>query len=107
MSPEQEEQYINFARSNTELSCREVPYEILEECSYAGDEPTQFISTFLETGHLEWLFKKHGHRHFEKERIARAVLVIWLRACDMYISQISGLPFAEINQMFFSDEGLY
>ena len=107
MSPEQEEQYINFARSNTELSCREVPYEILEECSYAGDEPTQFISTFLETGHVEWLFTKHGHRHFEKERVDRAVLVIWLRACDMYICQISGMPFADINQTFFSDEGLY
>lgn len=107
MNPEQEKTYLQFAESNTNLLCKDVPREILKECSFAGDEPTQFISTFLEIGHVEWLFVKHGHRHFERERLDRAILVIWLRACEMYICHISEMPFFGVNDLFFSDEGLY
>ncbi|MEE2881566.1 MAG: hypothetical protein VX643_06160 [Chloroflexota bacterium] len=97
----------NVARSNTHLLCKDVPCKILKECSYSGDEPTQFVSTFLETGHIEWLFKKYGHKHFERERIDRAILVIWFRACEMYICHISNMQFTNVSEMFFSDEGLY
>ncbi len=107
MEREQEQLYIRMSQDNPTWLCSEVPFELLEAASFAGEEPTEFVSAFLEAGHTQWLEGIYGRRHFDRERIDRAVLVLWLRACDLYASHVTGIPFPDWGQVFFSDEGLY
>ena len=107
MDHDQEQLYIRKSQDNPNWLCSEVPFELLEAASFAGEEPTEFVSTFLEAGHTQWLVQIHGRRHFDRERIDRAVLVLWLRACDLYTSQVTGIASSDWDKTFFSDEGLY
>ena len=108
MNHEQEEAYIQLAQDNPEILCSEIPVELLEAASFSGEEPSVFLTQFLTAGHQEWLARRDGGRyHYEPERIDRAVLLLWYRACHLYTSHIMSLDGAGWDQPFFSDEGLY
>jgi hypothetical protein len=109
IEPQQEEHYIQMASDNPSMLCSEAPVEILEAASYAGDEPTPFLTSFFTAGHTQWLAQRYGQRvsAFEEERIERAVILLWIRACELYTSRVYGRPDLEWDKPFFSDEGLY
>jgi hypothetical protein len=109
MDTAKEEFYITMASENPNMRCSEAPVEILEAASYAGDEPTPFLTSFFTTGHSQWLARRYGHpaSAFDEERIERAVLLLWVRACELYTSHLCGRPDSNWDQPFFSDEGLY
>lgn len=91
------------------MRCSEAPLEILQESSYAGDEPTEFLQAFFAAGHAQWLAQNYGvpATAFPKERVARAALMLWLRACQLYTSSWYRRPNSDWDKPFFSDEGLY
>jgi hypothetical protein len=91
------------------MLCSEAPMEILQESSYAGDEPTKFLLAFFAAGHGQWLAQTYGVpvTAFPKERVARAALVLWSRACELYTSRLYCRPRSDWGEPFFSDEGLY
>lgn len=109
MDSAREEFFIQLAGKSPDMLCREAPMEVLEAASYAGDEPTPFLTSFFTAGHTQWLAQRYGHdaSAFEKERIERAVILLWIRACELYTSRLYGLPDPNGDQPFFSDEGLY
>ena len=108
MDRHQEEFYIQMAQSNPHMLCSEAPFEILEAASFAGEEPTEFMTSFFTAGHLEWISQIYNQRiHFEKERIDRAVFVLWLRASDLYTSHHTRRSDPNWDKPLFSDEGLY
>lgn len=108
MDPESEQRYIEMATENPTMLCSEVPLEILQAASYAGDEPTGFLRTLLAAGYSCWVSETHGTRiHLAKEQVDVAVLVLWVRACGLYTSKMTGQPDDDWDKPFFSDEGLY
>ena len=109
IEPHQEEEYIQRAGANPDLLCSGAPLEILQAASYAGDEPTPFLKAYFTAGHSQWLVQKYGvpASALEKERIERAVILLWIRACGLYTSHVYGRPDPQWEQLFFSDEGLY
>jgi hypothetical protein len=108
MEPEREEFYINMAQRHPDLLCSEAPLEILEAASFSGEEPTEFLKAFLAAGHKQWLSQRRGPRaYFDQEQIDCAVMMLWLRACDLYTSHTLNRPNPEGDKLFFSDEGLY
>ncbi len=104
-----EDEYIQSAADNPYMRCSQAPPEILQAASYAGDEPTPFLKAYFTAGHSQWLAQTYGApaSAFEEERIQRAVIVLWIRACDLYTSQQYQRPDPQWEQLFFSDEGLY
>jgi hypothetical protein len=108
MEPEREEFYINLAQEHPDLLCSEAPLEILEAASFSGEEPTEFLKAFLAAGHKQWLLQCRGKpAYFDQEQIDRAVVVLWLRACDLYTSHLFHRSNSQWDKPFFSDEGLY
>lgn len=109
IEPQQEEYYIQMASENPNMLCSEAPVEILEAASYAGDEPTPFLTSFFTAGHTQWLAQLYGQRAsaIEEERIERAVILLWIRTCELYTSHLYGVPDSNWDKLFFSDEGLY
>ena len=109
MNPEQAEAYIRIALASPNMLCSEAPVEILKECSYAGDEPTEFLTSFFSAGHTQWLEQTYGQpaAAYEKERIERAVILLWVRACNLYTSHLFERPDSSWESHFFSDYGLY
>ncbi len=108
MDPHQEEIYIQMAQSNPNMLCSEAPFEILEAASFAGEEPTEFMTFYFTAGHVEWLAQVHDKRiHLDKEMIDRAVFLLWLRASNLYTSHQTGRSDPDWEQPLFSDEGLY
>lgn len=108
MDPAQEEHYVKMALEHPHLLCSEVPAEVLEAAAFSGEEPTAFVKEFLAAGHKEWLSRSLGRRaYFDPERIDRAVMVLWLRACELYTSYVFQKPHPAAGLPFFSDEGLY
>ena len=102
-----EEQFLQLAADNPGMLCSEAPVEILEAAA-SDAEPTKFMEEFFAAGHKEWLAKKHGRRlHLPQERINRAVIVLWLRACLLNTSRLLGRTDPAATNPFFSDEGLY
>ena len=96
-----------MARDRPDIPCAEIPLELLEAAAFSGEEPFGFIEEFLRVGHESWLTLRFGHRvFFDREQMDRAVLLLWLRACELYTSRVFGHPDMESNQPFFSDEGL-
>lgn len=90
------------------MVCSDAPAEILEAAAFSGEEPTNFMKDFLAAGHKEWLYRTYGQRlHLDRERIDRAVVVLWIRACDLYTRLTFDPPNPEGTRPFFSDEGLY
>lgn len=91
------------------MLCSEAPVEILQESSYAGDEPTEFLLAFFAAGHTQWLAQTYGvpATAFPKDRVQRAALLLWLRACELYTGRRYRRPSSDWDRPFFSDEGLY
>ena len=105
--PEDEPGYIQLAADNPNMLCSEAPPEILRASSYAADEPTAFLFEFFATGYNPWHQKAHGFRiDFDPERVARGVLLLWFRACDLYTSLEYDRSHDDWGKEFFSDEGL-
>ena len=108
ISPEEEQGYIRLALARPELLCAEAPPEILQASSFAGEEPTAFLRDFFAAGYTQWVWQTQGIRiDFDRERIARAVLLLWFRACRLYTSREYGRPDPDWEKPFFSDAGLY
>ena len=108
MDPHQEETYIQMAQNNPNMLCSEAPFAILEAASFAGEEPTAFMTSYFTAGHVEWLAQIYNKRiHLEKERIDRAFFLLWLRASNLYTSHQTGRSDPDWEQPLFSDEGLY
>ena len=109
MDPDQQAHYLEMAAANPHWLCSDIPIEVLEECSYAGDEPTAFLNAFFAAGHGQWLYRTHGipPSAVEPERMQRAALLLWIRACELYTSHLYQRLGLDWDQPFFSDEGLY
>lgn len=107
MDPEREEFFIQMAADHPDMLCSEVPAELLEAASYAGDEPNQFLRSFFTTGYTQWLRLNVSPRlRLPKEQIDKAVMVLWVRACILNTSRISGRPDDNWPKPFFWDEEL-
>ena len=90
------------------MLCSEAAFEILEAASFAGDEPSEFMTLYFTAGHVEWIAETYKRRiHLEQERIDRAVFVLWLRASNLYTSHLTGRADPDWETPIFSDEGLY
>jgi len=109
MSPEQEAAYIQLALASPQMLCSEAPAEILQESSYAGDEPTEFLLAFFAAGHTQWLAQACGvpATALPKDRVVRAALLLWLRACELYTCRQYRRQSSDWDKPFFSDQGLY
>jgi hypothetical protein len=108
MDPALREQYLQMANDQPNILCSELPMEILEEVTYDDSDPSDFFKEFLHAGHSQWLAHKFGRRIQLPEEIMRdAVLVLWVRACRLYISRTLDQPDADDSKPFFSNEGLF
>lgn len=98
-----------MASANPQMRCSEAPLEILRESSFAGDEPTEFLLAFFAAGHTQWLVQTYGvpATAFPKDRVTRAALLLWIRACELYTGQLYDRPSSDWDKPFFSDQGLY
>ena len=107
MEPAMEEHFLKLAADNPGMMCSEAPVEILETAA-ADAEPTKFLEEFFATGYAGWLALKFGRRiHPTQDRIDRAIIVLWLRACLLNTDCILGRNETGPDQPFFSDDGLY
>jgi hypothetical protein len=107
MDPAMEEHFLNLAAENPGMMCSEAPIEILE-ASAADAEPTKFLEDFFAAGYHGWLALKFGRRiHPPQERVDRAIIVLWLRACLLNTGRILKRNETGPDEPFFSDEGLY
>ena len=107
MDPAMEEHFLKLAAENPGMMCSEAPVEILE-ASAADAEPTKYLEEFFAAGYNGWLALKFGRRiHPPQDRIDRAIIVLWLRACLLNTDRILERNQAGPDQPFFSDEGLY
>jgi len=105
--PEDQSRYLELAAQNPNMLCSEAPPEILQASSFAGDEPTAFLFEFFATGYNQWHLRTHGFSiDFDQERVARGVLLLWFRACDLYTSLEYERPHSDWSKEFFSDVGL-
>ena len=108
IGPEDEQSYIRLALERPEMLCAAAPPEILQAASFAGEEPTAFLRDFFAAGYTQWVWQTQGIRiDFDQERIARAVLLLWIRACHLYTSREYNRPDPDWEKPFFSDAGLY
>lgn len=108
ISPADEPAYLQLAMAQPQLLCSAAPPEILQACSFAGEEPTPFLRDFFAAGYTQWVWQTQGIRiDFDQERIARAVILLWIRACHLYTSLEYNRPHPDWAKSFFSDEGLY
>ncbi|PKB63501.1 MAG: hypothetical protein BZY80_06975 [SAR202 cluster bacterium Io17-Chloro-G2] len=107
MDPAMEEHFLKFAAENPGMMCSEAPVEILE-ASAADAEPTKFLEDYFSAGYHGWLALKFGRSiHPPQDRVDRAIIVLWLRACLLNTGRILGRQESEPDQPFFSDDGLY
>ncbi len=108
IGPESEPAYLQLALDRADMRCSDAPPEILQAASFAGEEPTEFLHNFFAAGYTQWVWKTQGIKiDFDQERIARAVILLWIRACELYTSLVYDRPDANWGKTFFSDEGLY
>lgn len=108
MDTAEEESYIQLAARNPNMLCSDLPFEILQACSFSDNEPTAFLRRFFRAGHIAWLTELIGRQtEFDPELIDRAVFVLWIRASSLYTSYMIGREDKDWIQQLFSDEGLY
>ena len=108
MDTAEEESYIQLAARNPNMLCSDLPFEILQACSFSDNEPTEFLRRFFRAGHIGWLTELIGRQtEFDPELIDRAVFVLWIRASSLYTSYMIGREDKDWIQQLFSDEGLY
>lgn len=102
-----EQQFLKMALEHPDITCSEAPPEILEAAA-SEVEPTPFMEEYFAAGHAGWLALKHGRSiHLPKERMDRAIIVLWHRACLLNTARLLGQEMQDADKMFFSDEGLY
>ena len=107
MDSAMEEHFLKLANENPGMMCSEAPAEILE-ASAADAEPTKFLEDFFAAGYNGWLALKFGRRiHPPQDRIDRAIIVLWLRACLLNTDRILERNEVGPDQPFFSDDDLY
>ena len=104
MDREREEYYLDLAAENPEMLCSEAPDEILEACA-AEAEPTAFMEEFLAAGHTQWLLQRY-RRRLPQTYINNNILKLWLRACRLHTSKLTGEPDPDWGKPFFSAEEL-
>ena len=77
MDRETQARYLKMALEQPDITCAQVPEDILEAAS-AEAEPTPFMEEYFATGHAGWLAAKHGRRiSLPQNLIDRAILVLW------------------------------
>ena len=102
-----EQYYLRMALDHPNITCSEAPPEILETAA-SEVEPTNFMEEYFAAGHGGWLATKHGRTiHLPKERMDRAIIVLWHRACLLNTDRLLGQVMHDGDKQFFSDEGLY
>lgn len=108
MDPSLREHYLQMAVDRPDILCSDLPMEILEEVTYDDTDPSDFFKDLLQTGHAQWLAKKFGRRIQLPEEVMRdAILVLWVRACRLYVSRTLGQQDSDEAKPFFSNEGLF
>ena len=101
MDPAAEEQFLQLAMEHPDLVCSEAPTELLEAAASEA-EPTKFLEEFFAIGYTGWLQQKHGRRiRLPRDRIDRAIIVLWLRACLLNTNRLLGLAGGDQNTPFF------
>ncbi len=86
------------------MLCSEVPVEILE-ASAADSEPTRFLEEFFAAGYTQWCKENHGSRMaLSKLQVNNAIIVLWLRACQLNTSILLGAQNPDWDKPFFCDE---
>ena len=107
MDLDRQRHFLQTATEQPGILCSEAPEEILEACAVEV-EPTDFLEEYFAAGHSAWLALKHGRR-INKPRILldQAILVLYRRACLLNTARMMGEAGVDIDQPFFSDEGLY
>ena len=107
MDTQTEQNYLQLALGNPNVTCAEAPLEILEAAA-SEVEPTIFMEEYFAAGHSAWLAMKYGRSiHLPKEMLARAIIVLWHRACLINTDRLLGKETRDSGKHFFSDEGLY
>ncbi len=107
MEPSKERYYLRMAAEHPATPCSAAPDEILEEAASEA-EPTKFMEEYFAAGHAGWLAAKRGRTvNLPKDRMDRAILVLWLRACHLNTDRLLGRPSDDADKPFFSDEDLY
>ena len=53
MDTAEEESYIQLATRSPNMLCSDLPFEILEACSFADNEPTEFTAAHRATERLQ------------------------------------------------------
>jgi len=102
-----EQHYLQIALNHPNITCSEAPPEILEVAA-SEVEPTKFMEEYFAAGHAGWLALKHGRTiHLPQERMDRAIIVLWHRACLLNTARLLGQETHVADKLFFSDEGLY
>ena len=102
-----EQKYLQMALVHPGVTCSEAPPEILESAA-SEVEPTVFMEEYFAAGHAAWLALKYGRAiHLPKERMDRAIIVLWHRACVLNTARLLGQQMEGADKAFFSDEGLY
>ena len=101
MDSAQEQKYLQITLNNPDILCSEAPLEILEACS-DDVEPTPFLEEFFGAGYSNWIY-----RRLPQERINNAIIVLWNRACRLHTNILTDVETPDLDQPFFSDEGLY
>ena len=107
MSQETVANYLKMAGEQPEITCAQVPSEILEFAS-AEAEPTPFMEEYFAIGHAGWMEAKHGRRiSLPQNLVDRAILVLWNRAALLYTDRLLGRESPDANKPFFDDSELY
>ena len=102
-----EQIYLKMALDRPNITCLESPPEILETAA-SEVEPTPYMEEYFAAGHAAWLSTKYGRTiHLPKERMDRAIIVLWHRACVLNTARLLGQAMQDADKHFFSDEGLY
>ena len=104
MDPEREEYYLQWAAANAEALCAEIAPELLELCA-AEAEPTAFMEEFLTAGHTQWLLRRY-RRRLPQQQVNNNILRLWLRACRLNTSRLTGADEGDWGKEFFSVEGM-
>ena len=104
MAPETEEYYLQWAAANPEARCAEIAPELLELCA-AEAEPTAFMEEFLTAGHTQWLLRRY-RRRLPQQQVNNNILRLWLRACRLNTSRLTGVAEGDWEKEFFSVEGM-
>ena len=102
-----EQHYLRMAADHPNILCSAAPVEILEAAASEA-EPTKFMEAYFAAGHAGWLAIKHGRTvNLPKDRMGRAIIVLWLRACLLNTDRLLFRESSDANEPFFSDDGLY